>query len=340
MALPDTGGSYAEVLQPGINPLAVRKGIITDVFVRDYLQSSTNLADPSAGLGDDGYFTPYAKDGQVRKDLLVTADGPNLGFYHVGMLGADGISFDPNMDMEEVPVAQSLRPARVDITREGETFEIVALEMTPLVRYLVNEIPLVSVPDVGTANLTIPKPMEATIVERQFILFGFDGEHRFARTIPRAAKTNVAEFKWAREGKEGTGVRMTFMVLPCPYVNKPVLEHYDGSAWRALGGYPKFSSAPTASAVAGGKATVSFAEAVGKNDPFTYVLEQADTANDPLEWVEASLDGTPSIVGPTVTMSVKDLTPGDNYKFRAVATGTNQLSAVSLPSNEITALGP
>ena len=52
MALPDTGGSYAEVLQPGINPLAVRKGIITDVFVRDYLQSSTNLADPSAGLGD------------------------------------------------------------------------------------------------------------------------------------------------------------------------------------------------------------------------------------------------------------------------------------------------
>lgn len=337
MALPVTGDTYANIFSPGLNPLGIRKGIITDAFFRDYHQATTNLADAAVGLGTDGYFSPYAQDGQVRTDLLHTATGTNLGFYHLGLLGSDGIGYDPNTSMEEVPTAQSLRPARVDITKEGETFDLVCLEMTPLVRYIANEMPLVAVPDVGTAHLTIAKPMEATIVERQAILFGFDGESRFARTIPRCAKTKEAPFKWAREGKQGTGVKLTFAILPCPYVAKPVLEHYEGAAWRALGGYALFPApAPVATAVSSQKATVVFTAATGIADPFTYVVEKAPSpAATP--WSVATIDtGYPQTVGTEVTIRVTGITTDEDFVFRVKATGSNLLETTSLTSNEVT----
>lgn len=339
MALPSTGGDYADLFNPGINPLAIRKGIVTDAFFRDYHGSSTNLADASAGLHTDGYFSPYAMDGRVRTDLLITSDSSNLGFWHMGALGADGISYDPQMDSEEVPYAQSLRPAREDVTKEGEMFTLVALEQTPFVRYIVNEIPLVDVPDVGTAHLTIAKPMEAGIVERQAILFGFDGEHRFARTIPRCSKVKVREFAWKREGKEGTGVTIDFRVLPCPHVNKPVLEHYEGAGWRALGGYATFPApAPVATAVSGQKASVVFTEATGVADPFEYVVEKA-AGPGYSSWSTATNDsGYPQTVGTTVTAQVTGVTTGTSFKFRLRATGSNLLETVSLTSNAITGI--
>lgn len=343
MPLPSTGGTYPAVFG-GSNPLTVRKGVVTDAFFRDYQQATTSLADPSAGLGTDGYFTPFAADGQVRTDLLIhnidwtMKSTANLGFWHAGTLGAEGIGYDPNTDMEEVPTAQSLRPARVDITKEGETFEIVCLEQTPLIRYLVNEMPLIGIPDLGAANLTIAKPMEATIVERQFILFGFDGGHAFARTVPRAAKTKVAEFKWAREGKSGTGVRITFMILGDPYVNKPVLEHYDGAAWRATGGYATFPApAPIATAVAGQKASVVFAQPSGRAAPFTLIVEKSINAGS--TWTTAPFDtGSPTVAGSTVTAQVTGITTGSSNIFRVRATGTNLLQTNSLTSNTITGI--
>jgi hypothetical protein len=343
MALPTTGGTYPAIFG-GTNPLTVRKGVITDAFFRDYQQATTSLADPSVGLGTDGYFSPYAQDGQVRSDLLIhnidwsMKTSANLGFWHAGQLGAEGIAYNPNTDMEEVPTAQSLRPARVDITKEGETFEIVALEQTPLIRYLVNEIPLIGIPDLGAANLTIAKPMEATIVERQFILFGFDGGHVFARTIPRCAKTKVAEFKWAREGKSGTGVHLTFMILPCPYVNKPVLEHYDGAAWRATGGYASFPApAPIATAVAGQKASIVFAQPSGRAAPFTLIVEKSNNAGS--TWTTAAFDtGFPTVAGSTVTAQVTGVATGGSWIFRVRATGTNLLQTNSLVSNSVTGI--
>jgi len=336
MALPSTGGTYDELFRPQLNPLAIRKGIVTDAFVRDYHQSATSLADPAVGLGDDGYFSPYAQDGYPRDDLLITSDSANLGFWHLGHLGVDGINFDPQMDSEEVPTAQTLRPAREDVIREGEMFTIVCLEQTPLVRYLVNELPLVDVPDLGQAHLTIPKPMEAGIVERQFILWGFDGGHFFARTIPRCSKVKVREFAWKREGKEGTGVTLDFKVLPCPYVGKPVLEHYEGPAHRALGGYATFPPpAPVATSVTPEKATITFAEAVGPADPFTYKVYKINSSTG--ERTLATIDtGYPTVAGGTVTIRVTGISDGVDFTFEVEATGTNGLTTVSLESNEIT----
>lgn len=344
MALPTTGKSYQEIVAPGLNPLAIRKGVVTEVFMRDYRQQLTSLADPAVGLHTDGYFAPYSLDGQVRDDLLrLNPDGSvktdaNLGFWHLGNLGKDGISYDPNMKMEQVPTAQSLRPARVDITEEAETFEIVALEQTPLIRYIVNELPLINVPDLGTANLTIPKPMEAGIVERQVILFGFDGEHRFARTVPRCAKTNVAEFKWQREGQEGTGVKITFMILPCPYVGKPVLEHFEGTAWRGLGGYPVFPApAPVATAVASAKATVEFTEATGRADPFSYVIYKTNGSTG-VRTVAAYDTGYPQTAAGEVTAQVTGVTAAVSWTFDVEGVGSNGLKTVSLISNAVTGL--
>lgn len=343
MNLPSTGGNYETVMQPGLNPLAIRKGITTDAFFRDYVPGVTNLAAPEAGLGEDGYFSPYALDGQVRLDLKkFAADGTlrtdaNLGFWHAGSLGADGIGYDPRMDMEEVPTAQSLRPARVDITKEGEIFTIVCLEQTPFIRYLVNELPLLSVPDLGQANLTIPKPMEATICERQAILFGFDGDgHRFARTIPRCAKSNVREFAWKREGREGTGVTVEFAILPCPMVNKPVLEHFEGSAWRGLGGYAIFPApAPVATAITGQKASVVFTQPTGKADPFTLKVYKTVGGVRTLATMDTDY---PQIAGTTVTAQVTGVTTGETATFDVEATGTNGLTTKSLDSNVVTGI--
>lgn len=339
MALPSVGGNYATTMAPGLNPLAIRKGIVTDAFVRDYLGVSTSLAAASAGLHTDGYFSPYALDGQVRTDLLRTSPTSNLGFWYTGTLGADGLDFDPQTTSEEVPTAQSIRPARNDITKEGEMFSLTFLEQTPMVRYLVNEMPLVSVPDLGQANLTIPRPMEATIVERQFILFGFDGENRFAMTIPRCAKDKVNKFVWKREGKEGTGVKIDFKVLPCPFVNKPVLEHFEGSAWRAMGGYAVFPApAPVATAVSGQKASIVFTQPTGIADPFTYQVYKTGIAPAVARTL-ATLDaGFPTTVGTTVTAQVTTIGTGNTFKFDVVATGSNLLTSQSLDSNTITGI--
>lgn len=339
MALPATGADYPVIFSPGLNGLAVRKGIVTESFFRDYLGSSTNLAAASAGLHTDGYFSPYALDGKVRTDLLRTAAGANLGFWHGGTLGADGLEFDPQTTSEEVPSAQSIRPVRNDITKEGEIFSLLFLEQTPFVRYLVNEMPLINVPDLGQANLTIPKPMEAGIVERQVILFGFDGENRFAFTIPRCAKDKVSKFAWKREGKEGTGVKIDWKVLPCPFVNKPVLEHYEGSAWRAMGGYATFPApAPVATAVSSQKADIVFTQPTGVADPFTYKVYKTGVA-PPVARALATFDtGYPQTVGTTVTARVITVTTGNTFKFDVEATGTNLLVTQSLDSNTITGI--
>jgi hypothetical protein len=335
MALPSSGGSYATIFGPGINPLAIRKGTITDVFFRDYHQSATNLADTTAGLGADGYFSPYALDGQVRTDLLITSSGANLGFYHAGSLGTDGIGYDPNTSSEDVSYAQSLRPARRDITGAAESFTITAMEQTPLIRYLANEMPLINVPDVGTANLTIPVPMEPTIVERQFILFGFDAGNLFARTIPRCSKIKASPFAWKREGKEGTGVKLDFAILPCPYVNKPVLEHYEGADWRALGGYALFSGAPVATSPVTGKVDVVFTAPTGKADPFTYKVYKTGISPVTARALATIDAGYPQVSGTTVTIRVLATATNQN-KYDVEATGTNGLVTVSTLSNTIT----
>src|SRR5881628_3245986 len=188
MALPASGGTYAAQLQPGINPLAVRKAIITDILIRDYLNPDGtvhNLADPAVGLNTDGKFSPFAADGRLRTDLLVTASGSNLGFYHLGGLHEDGTKMGYKTDVADTMIAQSKRAVRFDVTSDNDIITIKALEGIPIVDALRYDLPLTNLKDVGVAGYTIAKGAETALVERQVIALGFDGDNYFAQTFPR-----------------------------------------------------------------------------------------------------------------------------------------------------------
>lgn len=332
MALPANGGTYATLLQPGINPLAVRKAIITDILIRDYLNADGtvhNLADTSVGLNTDGLFSPFAADGKLRTDLLITASGSNLGFYHLGALHEDGTEMGYNTDVADTMIAQSKRAVRFDVTQDNDIVTIKAMEGNPIVDALRYDLPLANLPDLGKAGYTIAKAAETALIERQVIAIGFDGDNYFAQTFPRMALRNRGNSNWNKADVDVMEVELGSLL--CPHVGKPVLWHREGAAWRGLQGAPVFAAAPTATPVVGQKADVVFAKPTSKSSSFTYVVEKS---NDGVSgWTTATVESTSGTS--TVTIRVTGITASSTWYFRVKATGTNSITTTSANSASI-----
>jgi hypothetical protein len=332
LALPASGGTYNAQLQPGINPLAVRKATITDLLIRDYLNADGtvhNLADPAAGLNDEGHFSPFAQDGRLRTDLLITASGPNLGFYHLGGLHEDGLKMGYNTDVADTMIAQSKRAVRFDVTSDNDTVTIKAVEGIPLVDALRYDLPLSNLADVGEASYTIAKAAETALIERQVIALGFDGDNYFAQTFPRMALRNRGDSDWNKADPDV--MELELGALLCPYVSSPALYHRDGAAWRGLQGAPLFSGAPVATAVSGARANVVFDKPTSKSSSYNFVVEKS---NDGVTgWTTAtpvSTTGTTS-----VTIQVSGITASSTWYFRVKATGSNRITTTSANSASI-----
>ncbi|ATN88839.1 major tail protein [Mycobacterium phage DmpstrDiver] len=323
MALPANGGTYANLLQPGINPLAVRKAIITDILIRDYRNldgTVHNLADPAVGLGDDGFFSPFAADGKLRSDLL--GDG-GLGFYHLGSLHEDGIEMTYDTDVADTMIAQSKRAVRFDVTQDNDGITIKALEGTPLVDALRYDKPLHNLADVGQASYTIAKDAETVLVERQVIAIGFDGDNYFAQTYPRMSLRSRGNTSWNKADPDTMEIELG--ALLCPFVGRPALLHRDGADWRGLQGYPVFGGAPSAEAVVGEMADVTFAKPTGKSSSYEYVVEKSN--DNGTTWTEATVEDVSGTN--TVTIRVSGITSSVSWKFRVKATGTALLTTTS-----------
>ncbi len=336
MPLPANGGTYGALLTPGINPLTVRKAIITDILIRDYLNPDGtvhNLADSSAGLdATTGLFSPFAADGKLRTDLLITASGSNQGFFHIGGLHEDGLEMCYNTDVSDTMIAQSKRPVRFDVTQDTDTVTIKALEGTPIVDYLRYDLPLSNLPDVGTAGYTIGKAAETAIVERQVIALGFDGDNYFAQTFPRMALRNRGNSNWNKA--DADVMELELGALLCPYVGKPALWHREGAAWRGLQGPPVFAAAPVATAVSGAKANVVFAKPTSKSSTYTYSVERS--VDGSTGWAPATSATTAGTS--TSTSGLSSVTASQTHYFRVKATGSNGITTTSAVSNSITGL--
>lgn len=334
--LPAQGGTYDELLQPGVNPLAVRKGIITDILIRDYRnQDDTvhDLSDPTVGLGADGYFSPYAQDGTLRSDLLVTSSAsPNLGFYHLGSLHEDGTKIGHDTKVQPTMIAQSKRAVRFDVTSDDDIITIKALEGTPLIDALRYDLPLSDLPDLGQANYTVARPAESMLIERQVIALGFDGDNFFAQTFPRMALQDRGDDNWNKHDPDTLEIHLGSLL--CPFVGKPVLYHREGGSWRSLQGVPVFASAPVAAAVSGAQATITFAPPTSKSSSYTYTVEQSSDGGT--TWTDATVASTTGST--SVVITVDGLTISTSYKFRVTAVGTSLLSTVSAPSGAVTAI--
>ena len=323
MALPANGGTYADLLQPTINTTAIRKAIITDVLIRDYLNADGtvhNLADPAVGLNTDGLFSPFALDGKLRSDLIGDA---GLGFFHLGSLHEDGTEMGYNTDVADTMIAQSKRAARFDVTSDNDIVTIKAMEGNPIVDALRYDLPLRNLPDLGKAEYTIAKAAETALIERQVIAIGFDGDNLFAQTFPRMALRNRGNSNWNKADVDVMEIELG--ALLCPNVGKPALWHREGSSWRGLQGPPVFAAVPTALAVAGQKADVTFAKPTSKSSSFTYVVEKSN--NGTSGWTTATPESTTGTS--TITIRVTGITSSQNWYFRVKATGTNKITTTS-----------
>jgi hypothetical protein len=338
MALPATGGTYAQLLQPGINELNIRKWTVTDILIRDYRNvdgTVHNLADPAVGISDDGYFTPYAQDGTLRSDLL----GPDgLGFYHLGALSQDGINQKADVQVDETYIAQSIYVARNDVKSQTDTIHIKAFESNPLTDALRFGKPLSNLADLGKAGYVIAKDPTAPLIERQVIALGFDKENFVAYVYPRMSLKQYGDANMNKTDVDDTDITLDSLV--CPYVMSPVLLAREGREWRGLQGAPAFAAAPVATAVSGQKATVAFAMPTSASSSFQYTVS---VSNDGSTWTPADgASGHPAIVSvvgttnPVITLS--GITSSLTWYFRVVATGSNAVATTSATSNSVIGL--
>lgn len=229
MTQPSTGSAWTEVY--GFNPLGIRKGIITNILIRDYQGSSTSLRAAATGLNSKGLFSPYAVDGKYRSDLT-SANFPGGRWYDVGALSEDGIRITPDLSVEGVRVAQARRAQRFDVGEENDELMFVCRESNNIVDALRFDLPLdANLQATGSTNYTVVKPMEATLVERQAIAFAEDGNFRFAYIFPRLARKNVGESALNRQDPDD--LELTYGAIPCPFTDTPVYLVRDGVGWRA-----------------------------------------------------------------------------------------------------------
>lgn len=332
MAQPSTGAAWTDVY--GYNPLGIRKGIIVNVLIRDYMGATTNLRDTLTGLNSKGYFTPYAADGLYRDDLT-SPSFPGGQFYDPGALSEDGIKITPDVSVEGVRIAQARRAQRYDVGEENDELMFVARESNPIVDALRFDLPLTGLQDVGSSDYTSVKPMESNLVERQAIAFAEDGQHRFAYIFPRLGRKSVGESQLNRQDPDD--LSLTYGAIPCPFADTPVYLVREGDGWRGQGGAPIWSSTPVATSTGATAGTVAFTAPRLFSDPqpdtYVYTVEKRTGTG---AWSSATV-GTPTISGTSVTLPISGLTTATAYTFRVTAKqSSTSLSSVSAISNSIT----
>lgn len=231
MTLQSTGVEWAAAYGDAWNALNIRKGLITNVLIRDYGGSTTNLKASAAGLNSAGLFTPYAQDGKYRSDLLASNFAGGR-FYDVGALKDDGVKLTPDVSVEAVKIAQARRAQRYDITDENDEIMFTCREANPVVDALRFDKPLSSLGTLGATGYTLAKDSESDLIERQIIALAEDGENRFAYIFPRVARKKVGATQLNR--KDPDDLELTYGALICPYADTPVYITREGSGWRAL----------------------------------------------------------------------------------------------------------
>lgn len=233
MPLPSNGVEWNTAYGDSWNPLGIRKGLITNILIRDYKGSTTNLKASTAGLNSSGLFSPYATDGLYRNDLL-SSNFPGGAFRDVGALKDDGIKLTPDVSVEGVKIAQARRVQRWDITDENDEIMFTCRESNPVVDALRFDKPLSGLGSLGSAGYTVVKDAESDLIERQIIALAEDGDQRLAYIFPRVARKKVGATQLNR--KDPDDLELTYGALICPYVDTPVYIVRDGSGWRQLAG--------------------------------------------------------------------------------------------------------
>ena len=342
MALPSTGGTQAQILQPGLNPLNTRYWQVVYALGRDYYNADGtvfNLAAPSVGLApaSDGslLFTPFAADGiSIRGDLLASAGGTNLGFYNFGMLKPDSVSVSPDQTMTQTPSAQLIRSTRNVFDKLEDKIMFEPIEDSPLVKYYNYELPTINgVPALGSPSLIIPRPLIDTVCERVIVLIGIDGDGQLrARVFPRVASDKKGKEELGR--KAATSSALTFDLLPCPYAKRSEWTCYGGTQWNGSGDFNFLTTVPVVVPVTGLKANVTFPTPVDIPSPvYTGALQSA--VNGPFT-SGTLLSPSGTVSGGFTTVQFTGLTASTTYNACQITATGSSVTATSPPSAPFT----
>ena len=311
----------------------IRKWLYGSVLVRDWNGSATSLAVPNV----------FQTDGSITSTLLSSAN-PGGQWYELGALSEDGVDLNPKFATEDTKIWQSRRSQRTDITEDNEEIMFTAMQSTPLIDALRNNVPLSWLvgQEVGELGYQAVKPLTTDTVYRQLMIIGVDGTQSNAEYIaeirPRVSLAKIGKRMFSSKKVDGT--EFTYDVFPDPVSGYAAATLRSGPSWVASGGPVLWSSSQVAPVVsglaAGGKGTITLAAPVSLNDPWTFAVKLDGTTT-------ATLDTTYNTVGYSVasgvvTIKVTGVTAGA-HTVQVIATGSDgSVSAPSLASTSATFL--
>ncbi|QIS06757.1 hypothetical protein F5X71_34600 [Nocardia brasiliensis] len=309
----------------GGNATRITKALYGSFLVRDYGDAATAVA----------AYSPFDPETGNLSPTLLTTDG----WRDVGLLSEQGVSFAPQFQTVDTMVWQSRQAQRTDVTQDAEECSIQCAEASPVVDALRENLPLQGLPAMGAIGYTVTKPKVPQMVYRQVLALGVDGSsghnEYFGVLFPRSLMIKPDKVDW--QAKTEILTPLTFGSYPDPYSGFSVRRFREGPAWRASGGTTTAPGTPVAVAVAGAKATLTFAPPTSPNGPFLYRANKIVAGvTTPVPPANVTVNSTsPSAVVLTVT----GLTVGDASTFTVQATGANGSQSVpSTASNSITVL--
>ena len=360
MAIPEVGTDWITAGMDLRAPELFQRGTGVAVLSRDARGTATNLSphNPDGSIR----WSPFAQDMALRPDLLLIlkpggyfTPNPeaNEGFIHLGpQKDGDGPSWKPKVTNDRFMIVQDIEPYDTQVTELEEPFSVTPVDTgTPWVQRMRNNSPFSDedgnslIEDVGKLNAVYARTQNSRDPGRQFLFF----RARFWNGKPIYSCDVVALAKWDDLGnskmdkKDSEAAEISYLPVKDGHtmamidgVYQPVKMYriWGGSGYAALGGLPTFSATlPVATPGDAGEATLAFAEPTGPSDPWTYTAQQS--VDDGVTWGSAIEPDDVSVSSGTVTLSLSSLTSGAS-KLRAVATGTNGLSANSPASASAT----
>lgn len=290
---------------PG-NPALVRKALYGSALVQDYSASNAFAT-----------YSPFDPTTGLLSSTLLTTDG----FQDCGYLDENGAEFTPQYTTADVLSWQTRQPLRTDVTADTEQAKITALQSTPLVDCLYNNLPLSGAGSLGAAGYAYAKPKTPSIVYRSLLFLGVDGSagnFSFVATLyPRALMVKPDKQDWVAKTEIQTP--LTFQAYPDPVAGFTLKRFRDGPGWRASA----VPNPPTGLTV-GTKTTTTLpvswtAPATGPT-PTGYQVAVVLTSTG------VAVSGatfTPSNPNATTACTVGGLVTGTSYTVSVVALGTN-----------------
>ncbi len=299
------------------DPALIFSALYGAALVKDY--SSTNN------------YATYSPFDAATGNLSSTITGSD-GFIDTGYLDDNGIVVTPKYTTRDTLAWQTRATLRKDITQDTEDAMFTPIGTTPLVEFLRSSFALASLPALGSTGYNVTKGKYPNVAFRSLLLVGVDNALAAntykVKLYPRCqlVKPDVQSLN----GKAELMNKLTFEPLFDKVAGFAVKEWIDGPGWRTLGPIPSAPGTPTATAVAGKIANLSFAPSTGGTPPYTYTAAATPSAG-----VTFTYGGTAA--APTATAN--GLTVGTVYTFTVYATdAAGKVSPVSAASNSITAL--